>query len=105
MNLNQTVRNNMQNIAMLRSILNPLILLLWMLSASCYESINQELSAPNVVLIISDDQGWGDLSLHGNINIKTLNMDSLAIKDASFTNFYVSPVCSPTRAESADRHV
>lgn len=54
---------------------------------------------PNVVLILSDDQGWGDLSFRGNQNIRTPNLDSLAINGASFSNFYVSPVCSPTRAE------
>lgn len=54
---------------------------------------------PNIVLIISDDQGWGDLSIHGNKNIRTPHIDSLAGEGASFTNFYVSPVCSPTRAE------
>ena len=89
----------MQNLEPVRSILIPLIILIWMLIASCNERINQQSSAPNIVLIISDDQGWGDLSLHGNTNIKTPNMDSLAINGASFINFYVSPVCSPTRAE------
>ncbi len=53
---------------------------------------------PNIVLIISDDQGWGDLSVHGNTNIKTPNIDSLARDGALFDRFYVSPVCSPTRA-------
>lgn len=56
-------------------------------------------SRPNIVLIVTDDQGWGDLSAHGNENIRTPNIDSLAYEGASFTNFYVSPVCSPTRAE------
>jgi arylsulfatase A-like enzyme len=54
---------------------------------------------PNVVLIVSDDQGWGDLSLHGNTNVRTPNIDSIALNGASFSNFFVSPVCSPTRAE------
>jgi len=54
---------------------------------------------PNVVLIVSDDQGWGDLSLHGNTNIRTPNIDSIALNGASFSKFFVSPVCSPTRAE------
>jgi arylsulfatase A-like enzyme len=54
---------------------------------------------PNVIIILSDDQGWGDLSFNGNSNIQTPNIDELARQGASFTNFYVSPVCSPTRAE------
>ncbi|WP_238476560.1 arylsulfatase [Bythopirellula goksoeyrii] len=54
---------------------------------------------PNVVVILSDDQGWGDLSLNGNVNLSTSNVDSLAHDGASFDRFYVCPVCSPTRAE------
>ena len=56
-------------------------------------------SKPNIVLIITDDQGWGDLSLHGNSNLRTPNIDSIATEGARFENFYVQPVCSPTRAE------
>ena len=54
---------------------------------------------PNVVVILSDDQGWGDLSLNGNTNLSTPNIDSLARDGAQFERFYVCPVCSPTRAE------
>lgn len=54
---------------------------------------------PNVVVILTDDQGWGDLSLNGNLNLQTPNIDSLARDGAQFERFYVCPVCSPTRAE------
>jgi len=54
--------------------------------------------SPNVVIIITDDQGWGDLSLHGNSNLRTPNIDALAKGGARFDRFYVSPVCAPTRA-------
>lgn len=54
---------------------------------------------PNVVVFLTDDQGWGDLSLNGNTNLSTPNIDSLAAEGASFEHFYVCPVCSPTRAE------
>lgn len=54
---------------------------------------------PNVVVILSDDQGWGDLSINGNTNLSTPNIDSLAKDGARFDRFYVCPVCSPTRAE------
>lgn len=54
---------------------------------------------PNIVLILSDDQGWGDLGINGNLNLQTPNIDYLAKEGAQFTRFYVSPVCSPTRAE------
>ena len=56
-------------------------------------------SSPNIVLVVSDDQGWGDLSLHGNTNLNTPHIDGLAASGASFDRFFVSPVCSPTRAE------
>jgi len=54
---------------------------------------------PNVIVILADDQGWGDLSLHGNPNLSTPNIDSLARDGAHLENFYVCAVCSPTRAE------
>ena len=54
---------------------------------------------PNIVVFLSDDQGWGDLSVHGNTNLATPNIDSLARDGALFEHFFVCPVCSPTRAE------
>lgn len=54
---------------------------------------------PNVLVILADDQGWGDLSLHGNTNLRTPNLDRLGREGALFQYFYVQPVCSPTRAE------
>lgn len=54
---------------------------------------------PNIIVILSDDQGWGDLSLNGNTNLQTPTIDSLARDGASFDRFYVCAVCSPTRAE------
>ncbi len=54
---------------------------------------------PNVVIFLSDDQGWGDFSITGNRNIETPNVDRLAADGAVFSNFYVEAVCSPTRAE------
>ena len=57
------------------------------------------LNRPNVVVLLADDQGWGDLSLHGNPNLSTPNIDSLARDGAHVQQFYVCAVCSPTRAE------
>jgi arylsulfatase A-like enzyme len=54
---------------------------------------------PNIIVILSDDQGWGDLSINGNKNLTTPHIDSLARGGAMFDRFYVQPVCSPTRAE------
>ena len=54
---------------------------------------------PNVILIMTDDQGWGDLSLNGNLDLTTSHIDRLGETGVQFDRFYVSPVCSPTRAE------
>ncbi|HUX58013.1 MAG TPA: sulfatase-like hydrolase/transferase, partial [Bacteroidales bacterium] len=54
---------------------------------------------PNIIIILSDDQGWGDLSINGNINLNTPNIDRMANTGAKFNRFYVCPVSSPTRAE------
>jgi arylsulfatase A-like enzyme len=59
----------------------------------------QAAERPNVIVILSDDQGWGDFSVNGNTNLNTPHIDSLAADGASFDRFYVCPVCSPTRAE------
>lgn len=54
--------------------------------------------APNLVFILVDDMGYGDLAAHGNPVIKTPNMDRLHKESVRFTNFNVSPTCAPTRA-------
>ncbi len=54
---------------------------------------------PNIVIILTDDQGWGDLSVSGNTNLATPNIDSLARDGATLDHFYVCQVCAPTRAE------
>ncbi len=54
---------------------------------------------PNVVVLLADDQGWGDLSATGNTSVKTPNIDSIAKNGVSLDRFYVCPVCAPTRAE------
>ncbi|QDT68964.1 Arylsulfatase precursor [Planctomycetes bacterium MalM25] len=56
-------------------------------------------AALNVLVIVADDQGWGDLALHGNRALQTPHLDRLAREGASFERFYVQPVCAPTRAE------
>ena len=53
---------------------------------------------PNVLLIMTDDQGYGDLGFHGNPRIKTPNLDRFARESVRLKTFCVSPVCSPTRA-------
>lgn len=53
---------------------------------------------PNVIILITDDQGYGDLSLHGNPHLQTPHLDSIGRQGVQFTQFHVNPVCSPTRA-------
>lgn len=53
---------------------------------------------PNIILILTDDQGYGDLSCHGNPVLKTPNLDRLHDEGVRFTEFHVSPTCSPTRS-------
>lgn len=53
---------------------------------------------PNVLLIITDDQGYGDLGCHGNQELKTPALDALHRESVRFTNFHVDPTCAPTRA-------
>ena len=77
---------------MLRST-SALILLLTFIPATVSDE------RPNVIVILTDDQGWGDLSFNGNTNLRTPNVDRLAREGVSFDRFYVCPVCSPTRAE------
>jgi arylsulfatase A len=53
---------------------------------------------PNVILVLTDDQGYGDLSVHGNPHLNTPNIDEFAKSGIMFSGFYVAPACSPTRA-------
>ncbi|TWT71390.1 arylsulfatase [Crateriforma conspicua] len=53
---------------------------------------------PNVILVMTDDQGYGDLSCHGNPILQTPNLDTLYRESIRFTDFHVSPFCTPTRA-------
>src|SRR5688572_21391027 len=53
---------------------------------------------PNVIIIITDDQGYGEIAVHGNPVIKTPNLDKLHSQSVRLTNFHVDPTCSPTRS-------
>ena len=59
---------------------------------------------PNVVIVITDDQGYGDLSCHGNPVLKTPAIDKLHAESVRLTNYHVSPTCSPTRAAFLTGH-
>ena len=55
-------------------------------------------SRPNIILIMTDDQGLGDMSLSGNTLVKTPHMDAFYAKSTRLTDFHVSPSCAPTRS-------
>ncbi|MCA9120186.1 MAG: arylsulfatase [Planctomycetaceae bacterium] len=59
---------------------------------------------PNVVLVITDDQGYGDLSCHGNPTLKTPNIDVLFREAVRLTDYHVAPTCSPTRSALQTGH-
>ncbi len=54
---------------------------------------------PNVIVILSDDQGYGDFSCHGNPVLKTPNLDKLHSQSVRLTDFHVAPMCTPTRGQ------
>ena len=53
---------------------------------------------PNVILIMTDDQGYGEVAAHGNPVIKTPHLDRLHASSVRLTDFHVDPTCSPTRS-------
>lgn len=65
-----------------------------------YSAVLGHVSAvpPNVILVMTDDQGFGDLGCHGNTAIKTPNIDKLYSQSVRLTDFHADPTCAPTRA-------
>ena len=55
--------------------------------------------APNVIVLITDDQGYGDFSCHGNPTLRTPNLDKLHSQSMRLTDFHVTPMCTPTRGQ------
>jgi arylsulfatase len=72
------------------------LLIVFIVFNSCISPIENK--KPNVIIIITDDQGFGDLGINENPNIITPNIDQFASESIQFDNFFVSPVCAPTRA-------
>lgn len=76
------------------------VLLLALIAALC-QSRNSSAAPlparPNIILVMTDDQGYGELACHGNSIIKTPHLDRLHRESVRFTDFHVSPTCAPTR--------
>jgi arylsulfatase len=83
---------------MTRSV--PALVLLSLLAHPC-ESPAKPLAGkkPNVIIVLTDDQGYGDLSCHGNPILKTPNLDRLHAQSVRLTDYHVCPMCSPTRGQ------
>jgi len=77
-------------------------LLLMLVAVGVYDAplcaAEEKRTRPNVIFILSDDMGYGELRCHGNPILKTPHIDELHSRSVRFTNFQVSPTCSPTRA-------
>ncbi len=68
------------------------------LAFACVTSFAAAIEAPNIVLVMADDQGWGDMAYNGHPHLKTPNFDALAKEGVRFDQFHAAaPVCSPTR--------
>ncbi|MFA9392523.1 MAG: arylsulfatase [Prolixibacteraceae bacterium] len=82
----------------MKSISTIGILLVFTAFFACKSSNQNKSDKLNVILILADDQGYGDIGFNGNPYLQTPTLDSLSNVSYRFDNFYVSPVCAPTRA-------
>ncbi len=73
-------------------------LICFVLGVLVVSGLAQAADKPNIVHIVADDLGWKDVGFNGSTDIKTPNLDKLAKEGARFTQFYVQPMCTPTRA-------
>lgn len=82
------------------SLIKPFKTLLWtLISILCFCSCREEISrSPNVIIVITDDQGYGDISAHGSPYVLTPNIDQLKSQAISLDDFQASPTCAPTRS-------
>lgn len=85
-------------------MIRPRLPHLFLFAFFLHTSIAPAVGRPNIVFIISDDQGYGDLGHTGNPVVKTPHLDALAAESSSLTDFHVAPTCSPTRAALLTGH-
>ena len=83
----------------------PLLTLACLASAIAQAQQSPDGPRPNVILIMTDDQGYGDLSCHGHPFLKTPQLDQLHAESIRLTNYHASPLCGPTRATVSYTHL
>jgi len=86
-----------------KTIISTLSLVFYLCSTTPIFSIEQELNKkkdkrPNIIIILTDDQGYGDISAHGSPDVHTPHMDRLKSQSVSLEDFHVSPTCAPSRS-------
>jgi arylsulfatase A-like enzyme len=92
--------NNEQRISKAKIMVSALLsfILLWTACGINGKAAKIDKATPNIIIVMTDDQGYGDLSAHGNPIIETPNLDYLYANSVRFENFHVNPTCAPTRA-------
>lgn len=88
--------SNRQSRSLSRHVPLALVLAALLLAAGCATAPVD--GRPNIVLVMTDDQGYGEIGAHGNSMIQTPNLDALHAESVRLTNFHVDPTCSPTRS-------
>src|SRR3954469_20254589 len=84
---------------MIRRLSLALILLAVVVGFSGHFELRaQPATLPNIIIILADDLGYGDLGGFGSPNLRTPRLDAMAAAGREWTNLYVQPVCSPSRA-------
>src|SRR5216684_4043511 len=81
-----------------RTVLGGLVMGVLALVSAEHRAAAQVTRPPNIVIILADDMGYGDIGAFGAPNIRTPRLDAMAAEGQKWTNFYVQPVCSPSRA-------
>lgn len=75
-----------------------ILILISLITVTESDAAKSPAAKPNVLVVITDDQGYGDIAAHGNSLIKTPNLDRLYQQSLRLTNFHVDPTCAPTRS-------
>src|SRR6476661_213982 len=77
----------------------PLLVALITIAGAGRAVYTQPRRAPNFIIILADDQGYGDLGSYGHPTLRTPNLDRMAAEGQRWTSFYAAPVCTPSRAQ------